>query len=215
MADEPTFLRQIARHEMTIELDQGVHRSIRFGRPGSSTYYFRLNTWPGHLSICGDMGTFVFTRFSDMFKFFRDDGMKNRINLGYWSEKLTAHDKHSGHMKFSPELFQQAIRERFEQWDFDRDDAKAKALAHLEDEWDGLLGATPDNAADAIRAAEDYTCPVTDNSFPEMWDYRLDDYTHHFVWCCRAIVWGIKRYDLQKQGRTQADHDRRVLSGMS
>ena len=213
MATIERFLKDTKNHQMQVDIDQGVHRSIRFKKPMSFTYHFRLVTWPGHLSISGDMGDFVFARLNDMFEFFRDDSMENRINLSYWSEKLTAHDKNSGHKQFSQELFQSVIRERFAEWSFESRHAKDEALKHLEDEWDGLLSATPDNALDAIRAAEDYTCLVTGNGFSEMWDYRLDDYTFHFVWCCRAIVWGIKQYDLTKAGRTQADHDRLILAG--
>lgn len=213
MADNTKFLKDVRNHKMVVEIDQGVHRSIRFMSPSTSAYYFRLVTWPGHLSISGDMGDFVFARLPDMFEFFRDDGMKNRINLGYWAEKLKAHDKISGHREFSTDFFKKAIRERFDQWPFDDDEQKAEALSNLEDQWDGLLGATPESLQEAISAAEQYTCPVTGNGFSEMWDYRLEDYTFHFVWCCRAIVWGIKQYDLAKSNRTQADHDKMILAG--
>jgi hypothetical protein len=48
---------------------------------------FDVVTWPGHLSISGDMGCFVFTRVDDMFTFFR--GHEDAPNLGYsakWGE---------------------------------------------------------------------------------------------------------------------------------
>ena len=96
MADQSRFLRDVRDHKMIIELDQGVHRSIRFGRPGSSAYHFRLNTWPGHLAISGDMGSYVFSRTADMFEFFRDSAMTGRINPGYWHEKADAVDRNGG-----------------------------------------------------------------------------------------------------------------------
>ncbi len=60
MASQSRFLFDVREHQMTIELDQGVHRSILFKRPRSSSYHFRLVTWPGHLAISGDCESFTF-----------------------------------------------------------------------------------------------------------------------------------------------------------
>lgn len=94
MADQNRFLFDVRDHVMTIELDQGVHRSILFKQPRSSAYHFRLITWPGHLAISGDCEDFIFARLRDMFEFFRYAGpayeRDDRINEGYWAEKLTA-----------------------------------------------------------------------------------------------------------------------------
>ena len=88
------FANDVAKHEMTIFHDGGLYRHLRFvhttinertGKPErSSSYYFDLITWPGHLAIDGDMGGFMFARTEDMFEFFRGQ----RINPGYWAEKL-------------------------------------------------------------------------------------------------------------------------------
>jgi len=34
--------------------------------------------------------------------------------------------------------------------------------------------------------------------FTDFWDHDLSEYTHHFVWCCYALAWGIKKYDETK-----------------
>lgn len=90
-------LKAFAGHVMTIEHDEGVFRSIRFGRPGSSAYHFRLVTWPGHLAISGDIADYIFARTHDMFEFFgKGDGpddwaqMPLEINPHYWAQKCTA-----------------------------------------------------------------------------------------------------------------------------
>src|SRR5580692_6155935 len=90
------FQRDTANHEMTVLHDDGLYRHLRFmqvitdeltGKQSrSSFYWFDLVTWPGNLVINGDMETFAFARSDDMFGFFRGD----RINPGYWAEKVRA-----------------------------------------------------------------------------------------------------------------------------
>lgn len=209
---EPDLARvlwAIRDHRMTIEMDQGVHRSLLFRRPGSSTWHFRLVTWPGHLHIGGDCEDFTFARTEDMFEFFRGD----RINPGYWSEKLRSPDRMNIYREFSEARFHQAIRDHFARWTFSDDAERKRALARLEDVWDGLIGATPETEQEAMAAAYHYVCPETGQQFTDFWDNRVWDYSHHFIWCCRAIQWGIRQYDLHKAGRTQADVDRLVLAG--
>jgi hypothetical protein len=213
MEDYARFLRDVSSHAMTVEIDEGVHRSIRFRDPGRWHLHFRLTTWPGYLCISGDMGTFVFSRLNDMFEFFRDAHGENRINLSYWAEKLQATSKAEGYKGFAEDRFRARVLEAVAEWDIPDEADRARAIAALEDDWDGLLGAMPLSEAEAIKAAMDWTCPVTGNEFSDAWEWRVWDYSYHFTWCCRAIVWGIKRYDLAKAGRDQGSHDRDVLAG--
>lgn len=81
------FAKDVENHQMQVLVDDEVHRSLLFKQPDTGNMYFRINTWPNHLCISGDMGTFVFSRLHDMFAFFRGD---KEPNLGYWSEKLEA-----------------------------------------------------------------------------------------------------------------------------
>lgn len=221
MADRNRFLRDVRDHEMTIELDQGVHRSVLFKRPRSRAYCFRLVTWPGHLAISGDCEDYTFARLPDMFEFFRDAGpaygRDDRIDEGYWAGKLTAigggrSGDHSV-MQLSEERFKRAVMDGFEEWEFDSPEQRAQSLAYLNDDWDGLLECHPQELREAVRAACEYECPVTGQRFTDFRDSDVSEYSYHLVWAMRAIQWGIKRYDLHKQGRTQADHDRRVLLG--
>jgi hypothetical protein len=80
------FLSDVATHEMTVVADEGNVRHLLFKAPDTVTQYFNLTTWPDHLCISGDMGTYVFSRLEDMFDFFRE----NKINPGYWHEKVKA-----------------------------------------------------------------------------------------------------------------------------
>lgn len=205
MADLTNFLLDVRDHKMTIELDQGVYRSIRFGRPGASIYYFRLNTWPGSLAISGDMGSYVFSRTRDMFEFFRDPYMMGRINPQYWHEKADAVDRH-GARRFSQERLAEAVRRHSDEWQVRLGDA-AKIKAEVDD----LVRDEFYNEAQAYEAIQDFE--ASDGNKFNDFEADLTDWDYHYLWLLRAIVWGIKQYDLVKQGRTQADHDRRVLAG--
>lgn len=70
---EERFLKDVAKHEMTVIRDDGINRHLRFKNPNDSSYWFDLITWPGTLCIDGDCGTYVFKRTPDMFQFFRTD----------------------------------------------------------------------------------------------------------------------------------------------
>lgn len=196
MSDRPAkvrFLKDIENHSMEIHCDNGVHRHLTFSNNGSSVYRFHITTWPGYLAISGDMGTFVFARLHDMFSFFRGD----EINLGYWSEKLTAHDKHSGHLQFSEAMFADAVRLDFEGWSFDGDEDQTKAWGAITDEWDGLLNCA-NNTHEAHEAAAKWECPVTGQRFTDFWEHLLEDYSYHFVWCCYAIQHAVQQYDTKR-----------------
>lgn len=95
------FKAETAEHLMTVLMDQSPeqpYRHVRFARPGTGIWSFSLVTWPGHLSISGDLESFTFRRLRDMFDFFRG----GYVNPGYWAEKLVAGRAEA---RFSPERF--------------------------------------------------------------------------------------------------------------
>lgn len=206
MADYARFIRDVRDHQMTIELDQGVHRSIKFGRTGSSNMHFRLNTWPGHLAISGDMGSYVFSRTADMFTFFRDADMACKINPQYWAEKADAVDRQGGAKRFCLDKLAGAVREHAQEWEVRLGDA-VKINAEVED----LATTEFSNEHEAYEAIRDFEAS-DGNGFTDF-ERSLRDWDFGYLWLCYAIVWGIKKYDLHHQGRTQAEHDRRVLAG--
>lgn len=78
-----------AEHEMAVLHDDGLYRHLRFSRPETGVYSFDIVTWPGYLSLTGDLTSgLTFCRIEDMLEFFAGD----RINPGYWSEKLVNYD---------------------------------------------------------------------------------------------------------------------------
>lgn len=186
--EQAEFLRHVANHDMIVALDSGLHRHLSFKQQGTFNRHFYITTWPGYLAISGDMSTFVFSRVPDMFEFFRGDN----INPQYWSEKLQADDPHSGHKEFSEEFYRDAILRDFAEWDL-TPARRVQALAEIRRE---LL--TDIIREEAIAKAMDYVCPYTKNRFIDFWDHRFEDYTYHFIWCCRAIQWAIAQYDRAK-----------------
>lgn len=216
MTTETTFLKDVAKHQMTIIHEDGLHRHVRFRNPDSSNMFFDLITWPGALCYTGDMGTYVFRRLTDMFEFFRTNakspylakkGLTLDINLSYWSEKLEAVDRNNtgnGYQEFSHKKFTQIIREQCVQWVVDCPKPDRRDL--IEAVYDDVLAYAEDGQDRAFRAAIDFSheTPTQKFSFSDFWEHNMHEYTHRFVWCCYALAWGIKQYDESKTTESAA-----------
>ncbi len=215
---EAEFLRDVAKHVMEAQRDDGVYRHIRFRKPGTMCMHFDLITWPGYLCYTGDMGTYVFTRLVDMFEFFRTDrtyasrtGRRLVVNLSYWSEKLEAVDgsrRGGSAEEFDPAHFRKVINEY--RLDWIRGDARTLLTKDERRElWEAVASDVLDRAEDgeqvAFTAANDFDWkpsryPVWTRRrwrFDDFWENSFTDYTYRFRWCCFALAWGIEQYDLQ------------------
>ncbi len=185
------FERETADHQLTVMRDDGIYRHLRIQEPGSGAYWFDLITWPGCLTVTGDCGTFVFARIQDMFEFF--ESPHGRINPHYWSEKLRAPDHR--HVKaYAHEAFERRVRD----WarDFCDDFGGADGLIYpslltgaldreVLDNWTD----TEDEARDRLEQLQD----LLDQNL-DAWEWDLRDWDWQFLWCCTAIVDGIRRY---------------------
>lgn len=218
---EERFLKDVASHQMIVIRDDGVHRHIRFKRPGTGCMHFDLVTWPGYLCYCGDMGTYVFSRLDDMFEFFRTDreyanrnGRKLGINLGYWSEKLQAVDgnrNEAGATEFSEDRFRSVINEYRKGWigncrerGCSKEDRRElweavdhQVLSRIDDDSSGNV---------AMHAAYDFSERVGNKtySFDDLFDHDFTQFTYRFVWCCYALAWGVQQYDMPRIGEPVA-----------
>ncbi len=187
---EKSFRREVRDHAMTVLLDAGLHRHLQFRKPGTSCCGFDIVTWPGYLAFSGDMGSFVFQRLPDMLQFFRRDTQDGElsINPAYWSEKLEAIDRCSGHAQYSEAKFRQRIAEWLK-------DVEAKPE---------LRAAVKADILDLDCSDERTVRERVDNfehagfRFEDFWECRLDEYTPRFIWCCYALVWAIQQYDAAK-----------------
>lgn len=185
------FLKDITDHEMTVIQDDGVSRHIRFRKPGTGTYGFDLITWPGILCYTGDMGTFVFSRIEDMFKFFRCQKELFSISTGYWAEKVIASDR-AGIRQFTPEKFISVVEECFNN---NYDDLPKKEFDALHESLDEeVLSMAYDNKHTAMIAAMEFE-HEGQLVLQDFWEANVEEFTPTFLWCCHAIQWGISVYD--------------------
>jgi hypothetical protein len=208
---EEQFLKDVAEHKMTVLLDNGIYRHLRFASTGKYPWnqWFDIVTWPGYLAYSGDMGCFVFSRLTDMFEFFRtrprDDKAKLHINLEYWSEKLEGVDRCGGRpagaRQFSPESFRARVEEAVKSLIEDESLTKSQAKELREEVESEVLWAAGDGEYEAHRVLRDFTCEIDGKKleFYDTWEWDLQEYTVRFIWCCYAIAWAIQQYDATKE----------------
>ena len=211
MTTTAEFLRDIAGHRMHVVRDDGLHRQLWFGRPGSSCMHFQLITWPGYLCYTGDMGTFVFRRLEDMLQFFRREAGERqyRIDFRYWAEKVEAADKSDGITEFSAAKFDRAVKEYTLQWI--RDHREETTREERRDLWTEVTDRVINPDDDDIRghrktmAAYDFSHQVNRACRFRFEDFvserSFSEYTQRFLWCCHAIAWAIGVYDDAKEAK--------------
>ncbi|MCG5512812.1 hypothetical protein [Ectothiorhodospira shaposhnikovii] len=198
MSTYEQFLSDVKDHEITVFQNDGPYRTVRFAIRDKSQYHFYLTTWPGHLVISGDMGTYAFRRLTDMFQFFR--GKPGKINPGYWHEKLISQDVRTPAESFSREQFKAAVvKEWRKYWRNSFRDRWANLDTFFDDrrdDWREIRRSILENedleSADlAFRETQEF------DSLANLYlhGYDLNEYTYHFIWCLHAIVWGIGQYD--------------------
>lgn len=211
---EETFLKDVSKHEMTVLLDNGIYRHVRFSQPRSSNMWFDIVTWPGFLAYSGDMGAFIFSRLPDMFQFFRTDSEKDclGINLSYWGEKLEAVDRNgrdSGFKVYSADRLREQVDEHVKDWveefegPYDASEeevgiARLSFKAELQEAIEEDVYRYLEDGEHAARTAvRDFSVTVNNEKyeFSDTWEWSCDEYTFRFIWCCYAIAWAIKSYD--------------------
>jgi hypothetical protein len=191
------FIDNTKNHEMNVLLNNGLYRHIRFKDPETIDYYFDLVTWPGHLVICGDIGTYHFSRARDMFEFFRDGerdfNHKHVIEECYWSGKLQGVPRNA-YREFSFDLFSEIVNDNFNEYvknnelDFDQ---KVK----LGEENKEILSKDIVDEHEAYMILNEFSSDCTDFTFRDLWDYDFTNYKFNYILCCYAIVWGIIKYN--------------------
>ncbi len=199
------FKRDVAQHVLTVIRDDGLHRHLRFKRPGTFCMHFDLITWPGYLCYTGDMGTYVFQRLDDMLQFFRkgDNRPEGGMDLRYWAEKIEAADKNGGITEFSEVAFERAVKDYLKQWV--RGHADSTTREERRELWNAamveVLDASDDYRGDRKQIAlHDFSHRVNARvrfHFQD-WERNTEEYTHRFVWCCHALEWAIGVYDRSK-----------------
>ncbi len=208
MTTRPTqleFMGDVQSHTMKILRDDGAYRHLLFQQPENSWLHrFEVVTWPGALCIRGDVGTYVFSRLTDTFEFFRSpmtSGDRLYINDGYWAEKLIATDcrgrNSDGVMRFDPDEFCDAVNRRYvEHARYNmrgRPEDRRSLRQALEDD---VLAYANESEAKAMRAAGEFEHDGF--RLDDFWEVNCRRYTAQFIWALYAISWAIREYDRQK-----------------
>jgi hypothetical protein len=180
------FHRDTADHQLTVLHDDDLYRHIRLKNPKSSAYWYDLITWPGHLAVVGDCGSFTFARVPDMFDFHRG----RQPNPHYWAQKeLSGAPKR----EYSEDAFRQIVTERTAEairWsDAPRGIGKAVRAKILQS--DELYHEA--SARELLEAFE-----YKGFTFEDTWEWSFSDWDWQYLWCCHAIVAGISAYDALK-----------------
>jgi hypothetical protein len=186
------FADDTSAHRMTVLLDQGLYRHLRFADPSSNFSWFEIITVPGLLTINGDMGTFTFAREKDMFPLFRraDGG----INAHYWGEKIIASVQPA--KAYSAKVFAETVRQDAETQLDDAEiegEARTAALAELQDD---VLAVADEGEHEACRALSGFSHELLD--FTDAWEHDFTEYSFRYLWNLHAIVHGIGEYTAQK-----------------
>lgn len=189
------FTNNVAEHQMDVILDEGLHRHLLFKKPGTTDQHFRIVTWPGYLTICGDMGTFTFYRNTDMFQFFLGSG--GGISPSYWQEKLQAGAGSEGSRAIAEEWdtdsFKRSVLGCWKDWlqsdSLPEPEATEEVKEYLRD---NLLNCCDE--FEAVTAVREYDCDEAPNLLEDFWETSDTRLRYHYLWCCYAIVWGIKQY---------------------
>jgi hypothetical protein len=212
---QEVFLKDVANHKMTILMENGVYRHLRFKHPENYFSWFDIVTFPGHLCYVGDMGSFVFARLEDMFQFFRtdfEDGTP-RINRSYWGEKLQAVDRDGrkgSHRQFSGDKvkdhIEEIVKEWVEEWKIPYETSDEGSAA-ARDAFEKLLREEIEDQINLDEGEEvayhdlrdfSFTYGAKRYEFQDTWEWDCEDYTYRFTWCCYAIAWAIQQYDKEK-----------------
>lgn len=195
------FLKHVKNHKMKIINDSDVCRHILFRQPNDSDRYFQITTWPNHLCISGDMGTYVFSRIQDMFNFFKGD-----INPGYWGEKLQsgAGSNKDAIFEYSSDKAEQFIkdivREKLPNIDEKiQNDIAERICGEVGVHEYNFESIIYDNLSDYEFDGDDHYDEDLEGikltiDFDDLCEARFKKVTYHYIWCLYAIVWGIEQY---------------------
>lgn len=195
------FARETAHHEMTVKLDQGIYRHLRFEAPDGSGYRFDLHTSPNRLMFHGAVGTYVFSVWptTDLFKLFTDSSVGELPNFGYWREKLVAWSEPA--IQFSTDVFDKKVARELAKAEESFPGATAVWREHTE----GLLTEYSTDSAEGAHEALTNFEYLPDGQrgsalrLQYMTRFVFDDYDWRYLWACHGALYGITRWNAARK----------------
>jgi hypothetical protein len=142
------------------------------------------------------MGTWTFSRATDMFEFFAW-GDETYTNPEYWSEKLDDPQRARQHSEtVTTKTLRDWVAETaaYLRWGCDDDTGHDDAKAFIEAAKEELL----ENGYGELGHADSTYRQVSEFAWRGH-SYELDgneftDWVYQFTWCCHAIRWGVEQY---------------------
>lgn len=196
------FLESVQYHNMKILNDDEVFRCIAFKQEDTNDYAFKLITFPGGLTITGDMGCYTFERVRDMFQFFSSPLNNLHIREDYWSEKCVSKTKREL-QEWSSDVFKKEIQELFNSFSDDTGltpDQKKDYWKEIQEQvLDSFYLESKDLTYENMNL---FTPPesVDSNIFEDFYEYTFGEgYSQSYLWCLYAIVWGIIKYQQERK----------------
>lgn len=180
---------------LDVVLDTDTHRHLVFSNRTKLMGAVNIVTFPDHLVVTGDRGTWSFTRYGtgDMLSFFAGDG----VNLPYWSQKLDR-DTHTlgGRERYTPDMFREYVLEqRDNDLDWWTERLAPEQVEVIRDAYAELAGTADEHlsvehAHEALTefsfeladGDENYTFEITDS-----WEANLGTWDYHFAYVCHVV----------------------------
>lgn len=198
------FLKDVARHELTVNLDQGLFRDLTIQRPGCCEMHYNITTRPGYLIFTGDMGDFIFQRTNDMFGFFRPQS-GYYINPCYWGEKVEAGVISEFDIDTANSSVQGYLTNFLEDLDLSDPEDREKSKQALEAVTSFISGTQGSGEFDFWNEINSWDADEAGGmDLTDFFEAPTTKATFHYIWCCYAIVHAIKLYDAHKSNEVPA-----------
>lgn len=197
------FLSDVRDHAINIEIDNGVHRSIKFS-PKNNHLWFRLVSYPGGMMITSSVATYCFARsnFQDLFEQFSMPS----FTMDCYAIQVESRDRYSEEREFCLSKYKAWIEEfktEFQQYattcikDIDERQKQSKLfnelvqrLVLIKEDWHQAVYMIKNCEIQWCKDYFNLSSTIDPNNKP----YRWMKYSDDFLWCCQAIKWGIKLY---------------------
>lgn len=188
------FTSETTDHALTIHHDDGLYRHLTMARPGVLMWSWSVVTWPGYLSVVGDIGRgYIWHREADMLAWADttryqpySDGAPV-IQADYWAEKLTNACQASAR-QFDSAVFLRLV---------------GSHLAETEHDDAGTLLAEASAAAASgdEHAAREWLHDTEAFDGSDCWEWNLTSFDRHYLLACYALATTIQAFR-----RAQAEH---------
>lgn len=191
------FKEDTKGHALRVVKDDGVYRHIMMrGEPEEeNVHWFDIATWPCFLSITSDMGNYLFTGGREAINHFRGG-----FNPDVWVEKLAASDVTREFSVYSPEAFEEALREEFDLWDITETCVGGRDRI-WEDIREEVLASAQENREDALEAAAAFISDTGNRFTNNLLRQEFSLLSYSCLWCCMAVAFTVARYDDYKLDR--------------